>query len=58
MADERRVRLTELDGMEMGVRCPTCGTYTSFGDILATGTCRGGWRGCTTRLRLDLVILE
>lgn len=56
MAVERRVRLTERDGMEMGIRCPNCATYTSFGDILATGHCRGGWKGCQTELRLDLVI--
>ncbi|ELK54626.1 MULTISPECIES: hypothetical protein [Haloferax] len=58
MADEHRHRLTERDGMEMGIRCPNCGTYTSFGDILATGACRGGWKGCRTGLRLDLVVVE
>ncbi|TQR21973.1 hypothetical protein C9J85_00135 [Haloferax sp. wsp5] len=35
-----------------GIRVANCGTYTSFGDILATGACRGGWKGCRTGLRL------
>ncbi|WP_411965073.1 hypothetical protein [Haloferax sp. YSMS24] len=58
MVDERRVRLTERDAMEMGIRCPNCDTYTSFGDILATGQCRGEWKGCTTELELELVVNE
>ena len=39
--------------MERGVRCPDCGSYTSFTDIIATGRCRGD---CETRLSLDLVV--
>ena len=43
--------------MERGVRCPNCGSYTSFTDILATGHCRGvRTSSCETRLRLDLVV--
>ncbi len=58
MPEERRIRITEGDSMEGGVRCPSCGSYTSFGDIIATGTCsRGSGRGpCDIRLALDLVI--
>jgi hypothetical protein len=57
MPDSRRIRLSEDDAMERGVRCPNCGSYTSFGDIVTTGRCRGSWRGdCTTELRLDLII--
>ncbi|UVE51342.1 hypothetical protein KU306_05540 [Haloferax larsenii] len=56
MAGEQRVRLSERDAMEMGIRCPNCGTYTSFGDILATGQCRG--MGCVSGLELELVISE
>jgi hypothetical protein len=53
----RRVRLNERDGMEGGVRCPCCGRYNSFGDIVATGTCRGGAAGdCEASLALDLVV--
>ncbi|EMA02801.1 MULTISPECIES: hypothetical protein [Haloferax] len=58
MVAEHRVRLTEKDGMEMGIRCPNCKTYTSFSDILATGHCRGGWKGCETKLQLELVIQD
>jgi hypothetical protein len=57
MPDRRRIRLSEDDAMERGVRCPTCGSYTSFTDIVATGQCRGAWRGaCSTRLGLDLIV--
>jgi hypothetical protein len=57
MADRRRIRLSEDDAMERGVRCPNCGTYTSFTDILATGRCRGVRSDeCRTRLWLDLVV--
>ncbi|WP_396610981.1 hypothetical protein ACH9L7_12245 [Haloferax sp. S1W] len=56
MVGEQRVRLSETDAMEMGIRCPSCGTYTSFGDILATGECRGA--ECTTGLKLELVTSE
>lgn len=45
--------------MERGVRCPNCGSYTSFADILATERCRGVQTGdCGTRLWLDLVVGE
>jgi hypothetical protein len=57
MPDRRRIRLSEGDAMERGVRCPNCGSYTSFTDILATGHCRGvRTSSCETRLRLDLVV--
>ncbi|MFB6129550.1 MAG: hypothetical protein ABEJ28_01865 [Salinigranum sp.] len=57
MATKRRVRLSESDGMEGGIRCPNCGSYTSFGDIIATGRCRGTeTRQCDVGLALDLVI--
>jgi hypothetical protein len=57
MPDSRRIRLSEDDAMEQGVRCPSCGSYTSFSDIVATGQCRGGWRGdCSTALSLDLIV--
>ena len=57
MPDSRRIRLSEDDAMERGVRCPNCGTYTSFSDIVSTGHCRGQWRGdCRTRLSLDLIV--
>ncbi|WP_372912238.1 hypothetical protein [Salinigranum sp.] len=57
MSDRRRIRLSEDDAMERGVRCPNCGSYTSFTDIVATGRCRGAWRGdCATRLGLDLIV--
>jgi hypothetical protein len=53
----RRVRLGERDGMERGVRCPCCGRYNSFGDIVATGACRGSAAGdCDAALALDLVV--
>jgi hypothetical protein len=45
--------------MEGGVQCPKCGSYTSFGDIVAAGGCGGGeWRGgdCDASLSLDLVV--
>ena len=44
--------------MEGGVRCPNCGSYTSFSDIIATGHCRGIRRAdpCETALAIDLVI--
>jgi hypothetical protein len=53
MIDRRRHRLSEDEAMERGVRCPDCGSYTSFTDIIATGRCRGD---CETRLSLDLVV--
>jgi hypothetical protein len=57
MADRRRIRLSEDDAMERGVRCPNCGTYTSFTDILATNRCRGVRSSeCETHLWLDLVV--
>ncbi|MDS0295877.1 hypothetical protein [Halogeometricum luteum] len=58
MAVERRVRLTEGDTMENGLRCPECGTYTTISDIIATGQCRrGGGRGeCDVRLHVDVVV--
>ncbi|WP_101295162.1 hypothetical protein [Halegenticoccus soli] len=59
MAGERRIRITEGDSMEGGVRCPKCGSYTSFGDIIAAGGCaRGAWRGgpCDAELALDLIV--
>jgi hypothetical protein len=56
MPDYRRIRLSEGDAMERGVRCPNCGSYTSFTDILATGHCHGArTHDCETHLRLDLV---
>jgi len=43
--------------MEGGVRCPRCGRYTSFGDIIATGACSGVVRDdCDATLSLDLVV--
>lgn len=56
--EQRRIRLTERDGMEGGINCPQCGTYTSFGDIIATGRCRRAWEGggCEARLAIDLVV--
>ncbi|MGM0590825.1 MAG: hypothetical protein ACQETI_04200 [Halobacteriota archaeon] len=59
MGGKWRVRLSEIDAMERGVRCPNCGKYNSFGDIIATGHCRGAYHdsgSCTARLALDLVI--
>jgi hypothetical protein len=57
MAGEVRIRITEREGVEGGVRCPNCGGYTSFRDIVAAGLCGGGWRtGCDARLALDLVV--
>ncbi|SEO56802.1 hypothetical protein SAMN04487948_103269 [Halogranum amylolyticum] len=61
MAGTHRIRLTERDSMEGGVRCPNCGSYTSFGDIIATGHCRGVRREeepCETGLAIDLVVRE
>ena len=59
---ERRVRLTEGDAIEAGVRCPNCGGYNAFADIIATGRCRNAWRSseadCTATLALDLVVTE
>lgn len=59
MVGTHRIRLTERDSMEGGVRCPNCGSYTSFSDIIATGLCRGVHRqdkSCETTLAIDLVI--
>jgi hypothetical protein len=59
MAVEQRIRLEERHGMEGGLRCPMCGSYTSIRDIIATGRCRGGLNGrCAARLAIDLVVLE
>jgi hypothetical protein len=60
MVAERRVRLTEGDSMERGLRCPSCGTYTTLSDIIVTGRCRnGGRRGdCDVNLHVDVVIEE
>jgi hypothetical protein len=55
MSGTRRLRLSERDGMEGGVRCPECGSYTSFGDVLATGRCSGRRHdGCDVTLDLEL----
>ncbi|WP_380681405.1 hypothetical protein [Salinigranum sp. GCM10025319] len=57
MSHRRRIRLSERDAMEGGIRCPNCGSYTSFVDILATERCRGVLSGeCELRLSLDLVV--
>jgi hypothetical protein len=59
MAVERRIRLDERHSMERGLRCPECGTYTSFSDIIVTGQCRGALRDdCDADLALDLVVEE
>jgi hypothetical protein len=43
--------------MEGGVRCPGCGSYTSFGDVLATGRCSGRRHDeCDARLELELIL--
>ena len=59
-SEERRVRLTEGDAIEEGVRCPSCGGYNAFTDIIATGRCRNAWGsnedGCAAALALDLVV--
>ena len=61
-SEERRVRLTEGDAIEEGIRCPNCGGYNAFGDIIATGRCRNGWGAseddCGTELALDLVVTD
>ena len=51
---ERRFRLTEEEAMEGGVRCPGCGRYACFGDVVATGRCAG----CATQWGLDLVVYD
>jgi hypothetical protein len=51
---ERRFRLSEEEAMEGGVRCPGCGRYACFGDIVATGRCAG----CATEWGLDLVVYD
>lgn len=61
MDREQRVPITELDGMEGGIRCPNCGAYASFGDVVAVGGCsRGSWRGgpCEATLSLELVVSD
>jgi hypothetical protein len=61
MGGTHRIRLTEGDSMEGGVRCPSCGSYTSFSDIIATGNCRGVRRDedpCETTLAIDLVVSD
>lgn len=61
MGGTHRIRLTERDSMERGVRCPNCGSYTSFSDIIATGHCRGIHRRedpCETALAIDLVVRQ
>lgn len=61
-SEQRRVRLTEGDAIEAGVRCPNCGSYNTFDDIVATGRCRRAWRSdgddCTAGLALDLVVTD
>jgi hypothetical protein len=49
-----RQRVSEVEAMEGGVRCPLCGHYACFGDVVATGRCAG----CSARLGLDLVVYE
>jgi hypothetical protein len=57
MNNQRRVRLTEREGMEGGVTCPGCGRYNSFGDVIAVGRCRGVMvDACETSLALELVV--
>ena len=61
-SEERRVRLTEGDAIEEGVRCPNCGGYNAFADIIATGRCRNEWEAsegdCGIELALDLVVRD
>lgn len=57
MEGVRRLRLSERDAMEGGVRCPDCGSDTSFGDVLATGRCRGRRNErCEVTLELELIL--
>jgi hypothetical protein len=46
--------------MERGLRCPSCGTYTTLSDIIATARCRNGSRrgNCDVRLYVDVVVEE
>jgi hypothetical protein len=56
MVRERRSRVGEAEAMEGGLDCPFCGSYTTFGDIAATGSCRQGAVGdCDAELSLHLV---
>ncbi|MFB6155944.1 MAG: hypothetical protein ABEJ22_08610 [Haloferacaceae archaeon] len=57
MAGVRRIRLGEQHAMEGGVHCPECGSYTSFGDVLATARCSGYEReSCDVAMRLELLV--
>lgn len=59
MVTTQRITLTERDTVEGGVRCPGCGHYAAFGDIIATGGCSNGtWRGgeCDATMRIQLVV--
>lgn len=59
MVPTQRITLTERDAVEGGVRCPGCGHYAAFDDIIATGSCSGGaWRGgeCDTEMAIQLVV--
>ena len=59
MAQERRIRITEVESMEGGIDCPSCGSYTAFGDIIATGSCRRGAVGsCDAELALHLTVRD
>jgi hypothetical protein len=53
MIPDRR-QVCEADAVEGGVRCPGCGAFVSFGDVVARGTC--GRVDCEARLSLDLVV--
>ena len=52
----RRIQLGERHAMEGGVHCPECGSYTSFGDVLATGRCSGVGDDCRASMRIELVV--
>jgi hypothetical protein len=54
MTAVRRIQLGERDAMEGGVHCPECGSYTSFGDILATRRCSG--INCDVTMRMELLV--
>ncbi|MFC6725590.1 hypothetical protein ACFQE1_14685 [Halobium palmae] len=59
MAQERRIRITEGEAMEGGIHCPSCGSYTAFGDIIAMGSCRGSVSGdCDVELALHLTVRD
>jgi hypothetical protein len=52
----KRIRRSvgEMEAMEGGVRCPLCGRYACFGDVVSTGRCEG----CAAQWGLDLVVYE